>query len=163
MACRAHLSSFSWPLQRHMGHSTSQPTTVHRMAPSVPSRVLRVPRMRRRPKRRPMALAAESAMPSTMMPEKVVESAGTHAPTGVLDTADTHTGAAMPANAASVTACSGAMMHGTKLSGTVSNAGTIKPVKSVDNAITPVLTGLLYKFIYIPELHERHEVKHGLE
>ena len=140
---KAHLSRFSWPLQRHMGHSTSQPTTVHRMAPSVPSRVLRVPRRRRRPKRRPMALAAESAMPSTMMPEKVVESAGTHAPTGVLDTADTHTGAAMPASAASVTACCDTVVHRTILNGTVSNAGIIQPDKGTDNAIRYVPVGLV--------------------
>ena len=36
-------------------------------------------------------------MPSTMMPEKAVDNAGTHAPTGVDDTAESHTGVAIPA------------------------------------------------------------------
>jgi len=48
--------------------------------------------------RLPMALAAESAIPSTMMPEKAVDSAGTHAPIGVLETADSQTGVAIPAD-----------------------------------------------------------------
>jgi hypothetical protein len=51
-----------------------------------------------------MALAAESAMPSTMMPEKAVDNAGTQAPTGVDDTAESHTGIAIPACMAQLSA-----------------------------------------------------------
>ena len=88
------------PRQPHSGQTSTQAARVSVIPPSVPSRVLRVPRMRRRPKRRPTALAAESAMPRIMMPANASARSATHAPGGVAAALDSHTGAAMPAGAA---------------------------------------------------------------
>ena len=86
--------------QRHSGQMTAQAASVSAMPPSVPSRVLRVPRIRCRPNRRPTALAAESATPSDTMPAKASARSCTHSPAGVVAALVSHTGAAMPGRAA---------------------------------------------------------------
>lgn len=86
--------------QRHSGQMTAQAASVSAMPPSVPSMVLRVPRIRCRPNRRPTALAAESATPSDTMPAKASARSCTHSPAGVVAALVSHTGAAMPGRAA---------------------------------------------------------------